>query len=445
VTAAERRKAFLKERAAQLKRLSPLMRKTYAEALAVMETAKRRIREQLAAAPTDWQSWHLPQLASAVESALSEAAAEVGRLASTGQSSAWQMGADLVSKPLVASGLIEASLTSVSTQQLTAMQSFTTSLIKDASRQTISKINTELGLSIVGAQNTSQTIGRVSQLVDGGRSRAMTIVRTEMSRAYSTANQTMLNDVAEDIPGLRKQWRRSGKLHGRVDHRLADGQIRKVDEPFDVGGVKIMYPCAPGVPAKHAVNCGCVSLPYVADWEVKHPKDVPAGRKDLQSESGRFAAEIRAHQTREWISQVITRETKASGEFRTVGSISGQILDKLALKGVSPVSSEIGLADKRVLHMVRSAKRAKLPAAEIVRLPVHLASPQAVLWDKNKKNLLYVFKVKGEARYGVLPVELRDRDGQAKGVAHNWVQTGGLVEAGVLRTVTRYEVLSGTL
>ena len=39
-------------------------------------------------------------------------------------------------------------------------------------------------------------------------SRALTLIRTELGRAYSLAGQQRMEQAAEVLPGLRKQWRR---------------------------------------------------------------------------------------------------------------------------------------------------------------------------------------------------------------------------------------------
>ena len=73
---------------------------------------------------------------------------------------------------------------------------------------------------------------RVAALLKtGGRSRALTIVRTELGRAYSLAGQQRMEQASEVLPGLRKQWRRSGKLRARLTHDAIDGQLRDADKP----------------------------------------------------------------------------------------------------------------------------------------------------------------------------------------------------------------------
>jgi len=56
-----------------------------------------------------------------------------------------------------------------------------------------------------------------------------------------------------------KQWDSTMDGATRPIHRRLDGQIREVDEPFEMGGKKAMYPGGFGDPAEDC-NCRCASL-----------------------------------------------------------------------------------------------------------------------------------------------------------------------------------------
>ncbi len=69
-----------------------------------------------------------------------------------------------------------------------------------------------------------------------------------------------IEQAAGVLPGLKKQWRRSGKPGSRIAHDAVDGQIREAARPFSVGGATLMYPRDPAGPAAETINCGCQSL-----------------------------------------------------------------------------------------------------------------------------------------------------------------------------------------
>lgn len=64
-----------------------------------------------------------------------------------------------------------------------------------------------------------------SKLSAESAQRAATIVRSEVTRALALAAQERLVQAAPLMPGLGKQWRRSGKTHSRWNHDLMDGQV----------------------------------------------------------------------------------------------------------------------------------------------------------------------------------------------------------------------------
>jgi uncharacterized protein with gpF-like domain len=56
-----------------------------------------------------------------------------------------------------------------------------------------------------------------------------------------------------------KQWDSTLDGRTRPTHRKLDGQIREVDEPFEMDGKKAMFPGDFGDPAEDC-NCRCASL-----------------------------------------------------------------------------------------------------------------------------------------------------------------------------------------
>lgn len=80
---------------------------------------------------------------------------------------------------------------------------------------------------------------------------------------------------------MKKQWRRSGKIHSRWQHDAADGQVQPPGEPFVLGnGVKIRYPHDPQAPASETINCGCVLLPWKEGWDVATPGAKPFSEEE---------------------------------------------------------------------------------------------------------------------------------------------------------------------
>lgn len=253
---------------------------TLSEILKLLQAARERIRAQLAAQPSDFARWRLPLLDAQIAAVLEELRRDGAAALERGAQTAWAAGQALVDEPLQAARL-SAVLPMLDTRQLSAMQVFLVDRIRDITAKTGRQISAELGLVIAGVQSPSEAIAKVARLLgaDGeAAARARTIVRTELGRAFSAAAHQRLLQAQEKVPGLKKQWRRSGKLHSRPGHDAIDGEVRAVDEPFEVISpqgevVQLMYPRDPAGPPGETINCGCEILPWNDDWNrrVKAP------------------------------------------------------------------------------------------------------------------------------------------------------------------------------
>ncbi|TVM17420.1 hypothetical protein DPQ33_09625 [Oceanidesulfovibrio indonesiensis] len=97
----------------------------------------------------------------------------------------------------------------------------------------------------------------------------------------------------------------------------------------------------------------------------------------------------------------------------------------------------------------RQHKAAKgLPRSAIINIQEHLANPAAVVLERSRNQLLYVFELPelDSRRVGVIPVQLRDPDAKARKLKHNWAQTGRQDDRKELKYATaRYEILEGEL
>lgn len=89
--------------------------------------------------------------------------------------------------------------------------------------------------------------------------RAMTIVRTEGHRIQQASADDARQVAKSKGADVVKQWDATMDGKTRPTHRQLDGQIREVDEPFELGTKKAMYPGEFGLPEEDC-NCRCVAL-----------------------------------------------------------------------------------------------------------------------------------------------------------------------------------------
>lgn len=89
--------------------------------------------------------------------------------------------------------------------------------------------------------------------------RAMTIARTESHRIQCQAATDAQYKAKEKGADVLKQWDAALDGNTRDNHRRLDGQIRELDEPFEVAGMSAMFPGDFGDPAEDC-NCRCAIL-----------------------------------------------------------------------------------------------------------------------------------------------------------------------------------------
>jgi hypothetical protein len=88
---------------------------------------------------------------------------------------------------------------------------------------------------------------------------AKNIARTEGHRIQQASAQDARKKAKAKGADLIKQWDSTMDGETRPLHRRLDGQIREIDDPFEAGGYKVMYPGKFGKPEQDC-QCRCVAL-----------------------------------------------------------------------------------------------------------------------------------------------------------------------------------------
>jgi SPP1 gp7 family putative phage head morphogenesis protein len=91
------------------------------------------------------------------------------------------------------------------------------------------------------------------------RQRAETIARTEV---FSAINEST-NQTFKDNGIQKKKWLAAFDERTRPAHAAASGQIVKTEEPFNVGGDRLMYPGDPSGSPENIINCRCTLIPVM--------------------------------------------------------------------------------------------------------------------------------------------------------------------------------------
>lgn len=117
-----------------------------------------------------------------------------------------------------------------------------------------------LGASKIGKLIQERTFGSI------GRSRAVTIARTETHAAASFATDTATRELA--LPAQRKRWVSVSDARTRTGHSAANGQEVGIDEkflvPYKGATVEMSYPHDGSGGAGNNINCRCLAI-YFTD------------------------------------------------------------------------------------------------------------------------------------------------------------------------------------
>lgn len=237
-----------------------LLQETASDVIAALKRARENIIQILAGAPSDYQTWHLTELQKEIDRVLSSFSNSAGQTVSAAASKGWTVAAESIDRAISVSG-ISAVMPRIDSGQLMGISSFMVERIKDVSTVTASKMRLEVGLTMIGSQSINDTIDRVAQIMDTTDvARVKTIVGTGLSSVWSVARDTRSMQSEEVGVEMEKIWRRSGKIHSRLTHDLADGQRVPAADNFNIGGVSMRHPHDPAAPAKEIINCGCIAL-----------------------------------------------------------------------------------------------------------------------------------------------------------------------------------------
>lgn len=117
----------------------------------------------------------------------------------------------------------------------------------------------EIARGIATNMSYGEIARNISERMNISLRKARQIVITESHRIREEASQDARAAAKAQGANILKQW--DATLDGRTrdTHRRLDGQIRELDEPFEIDGKKAMYPGGFGRPEED-INCRCVAL-----------------------------------------------------------------------------------------------------------------------------------------------------------------------------------------
>ena len=151
------------------------------------------------------------------------------------------------------------------------------------------------------------------------------------------------------------------ELRSRIERNAADGQMRGVDEPFDMSCSKLMHLSDPGGQAQDTLNSDCQSPPLIESCEVADPGPNPFTDRNTVDDPKRadLMDPTCSSPTRDEVRRTVTSPEFAAdwedGNLRKslVGIVPDDILEALPKrrrKPAAPVYDAIGKGKLRRKH-----------------------------------------------------------------------------------------------
>jgi hypothetical protein len=255
----------------QAKTFGPEIR---ANVMEMLEEARKKIVGELSA--IDDQSYMAAQLrvlSQEIKKSMEQFSTQFTDAVNSAQDDAFDLGTATIDQPLAAAGFPYKSFVGLDTSALSIAQGYTADLISGLTKDAAAKLNAAIQRAFLGGQSVSDIIAQVGRAIGGDKfsglfspigARAETIALNEVLRVHSIAGQARLEDLADQIPALQKQWLHvPASLAPRIAHIFASGQVQDVGDPFLVDGEELMYPRDPNGEPENTINCHCMLAPYV--------------------------------------------------------------------------------------------------------------------------------------------------------------------------------------
>ena len=236
------------------------------DARVLLETTRNDILAEIASRPSENRVYQLDEILSAVEHRISMLRYDYINTLENAVAAITRVGIVLGMAPLPSPST--SSLIGISPQLIRGLVSYRADRIKGLTDEIYDKISDVIRRGVLTGKSSDEITDQLGSVIrDRGtfgalNTRATFVFNTEVHRAAEMATQEGLNETGKALPTLRKRWLAT-LYHTRQWHIEANGQEVPYNEPFTVGGEKMMYPLDPAGSAKNVVNCMCVCIPVV--------------------------------------------------------------------------------------------------------------------------------------------------------------------------------------
>lgn len=142
--------------------------------------------------------------------------------------------------------------------------------VKDI-RWNTQKVNSEILQGIIQGDSVKDISKRLRHVTEMNRASSVRNARTAVTSAENKGRLDMLHDAEDAGVKTRKVWLSVHDKRTRDAHLALSGVEAEPDEPFEVFGMKIMYPGDPDAEPEMVYNCRCtMTYKVVGFWRTGH-------------------------------------------------------------------------------------------------------------------------------------------------------------------------------
>lgn len=125
------------------------------------------------------------------------------------------------------------------------------------------KLTSAFTASIIAGDSIPKMAKRISSVAQMDRNAAIRNARTMCTGAENAGRQNSYERAQALGIDIKKEWQAMLDEHTRTSHRIADGMIVPIDQPYHLDGGDLMFPGDPEGPAKEVYNCRCTQITVI--------------------------------------------------------------------------------------------------------------------------------------------------------------------------------------
>lgn len=220
----------------------------------------------------DWERWQTESILADLDRSMSFWTQRATGIVQAGTTAADEMGGKYPVDILSAGGSDMRVRPRLGNPALAAFHAYDAGLVKGVSDKARADVTGIIRRAALGGESVFAALNKIGTVTGKGAfatafHRGEAIIRTEMGRAYSSADMWSMRSSAADHPGLKKKWLSIIDGRSRPEHAAAHDQVRELDEPFTVAGEKLQHPHDTNGSAWNTINCRCKAVPWDPAWE----------------------------------------------------------------------------------------------------------------------------------------------------------------------------------